>query len=96
MLVNIARGEEVDEDALLAALASGRLRGALLDVYVGDPVRDPRPELLADPRVILTPHTSARGDTSGGQPVKQLFAENLRRFLDGRPLLNVIDRARGY
>jgi phosphoglycerate dehydrogenase-like enzyme len=97
VLINVARGELVDEEALVAALTRGRLRGALLDVYEreldGAP---PRRELTELPQVVLTPHISGSGDPSGREPAKRLFAENLRRYLDGQPLLNQVDRARGY
>ena len=56
----------------------------------------PRPELTALPQILLTPHISASGDTNMAGPLRRLFAENLRRYLDGQPLLNVVDRARGY
>jgi phosphoglycerate dehydrogenase-like enzyme len=46
--------------------------------------------------VVLTPHISGRGDPAGVEPAKRLFAENLRRYLDGQPLLNQVDRNRGY
>jgi phosphoglycerate dehydrogenase-like enzyme len=97
VLVNVARGEVVDEEALVRALQSRQIRGAVLDVYqdelAGEP---PRRELLEMPQVVLTPHISAAGDKTGIERTKELFAENLRRFLDGRPLLNVVDRDRGY
>ena len=97
VLVNVARGEEIDEDALLGAVAAGKLHGALLDVYDGEMAgRPPRPELLSEPAVVLTPHVSGSGDTSGGEPVRALFADNLRRYLAGEPLRNLVDRARGY
>lgn len=97
VLINIARGEEVNEDALVEALVSGDLRGAVLDVYDGELTgRQPRPELLEHPRVLLTPHISSRGDHSAWEPNRRLFADNLRRFLVGEPLLNVVDRQRGY
>ena len=97
VLINVARGELVDEDALVAALQEGRLRGALLDVYDGElDGRPPRPELVELPQVVLTPHISGRGDPEGVEPAKRLFAENLRRYLDGQPLLNQVDRNRGY
>jgi phosphoglycerate dehydrogenase-like enzyme len=97
VLINIARGEEIDEPALIDAVASGRLRGALLDVYEGELTRrPPRQELLDLPQIVLTPHISTLGDAAGVEPVKRLFAENLRRFLNGAPLLNQIDRTRGY
>lgn len=97
VLVNVARGEEVDEDALLAALDAGRLRGAVLDVYDGEMAgRPPRKELLEHPAVLFTPHVSGAGDPTGGAPVKALFADNLRRFLHGEPLRNLVERDRGY
>jgi D-3-phosphoglycerate dehydrogenase len=57
LLVNAARGGVIDEDALLAALENGKVRAAALDVFVGEPA--PRADLLAHPRVSLTPHTGA-------------------------------------
>ena len=97
VLINIARGEEVDEDALIEALIGGNLRGAILDVYEGELAgRPPRPELLELPQVLLTPHISGRGDPTTWEPNRRLFADNLRRFLLGQPLLNVVDRQRGY
>jgi phosphoglycerate dehydrogenase-like enzyme len=97
VLINVARGEEVDEDALVEAVTTGRIRGAVLDVYDGELVgQPPRPELTGLPQILLTPHVSARGDTNMAGPLRRLFTENLRRYLDGQPLLNVVDRARGY
>jgi glyoxylate/hydroxypyruvate reductase len=97
VLINVARGEEVDEDALVAAVAGGRIGGAVLDVYDGELAgRPPRSELVELPQILLTPHRSARGDTRLAEPLRQLFAENLRRYLNDQPLLNVVDRARGY
>jgi phosphoglycerate dehydrogenase-like enzyme len=97
VLINVARGEEVDEDALVAALIRGDLRGALLDVYDGELAgRQPRRELLELPQVLLTPHISGRGDLASREPVRALFTDNLRRFLLGEPLLNTVDRQRGY
>jgi phosphoglycerate dehydrogenase-like enzyme len=97
VLINVARGEEVDEDALVEAVTAGRIRGAVLDVYDGELAgRPPRPELTELPQILLTPHISASGDTNMAGPLRRLFAENLRRYLDGQPLLNVVDRTRGY
>lgn len=97
VLINIARGEEVDEDALIDAVTTGRIRGAVLDVYDGELAgRPPRPELTALPQVLLTPHISGNGDANVAEPLRRLFADNLRRYLDGQPLRNVVDRARGY
>ncbi|MGE5271742.1 MAG: D-2-hydroxyacid dehydrogenase [Thiohalocapsa sp.] len=95
VLVNVARGEIVDEAALIEALRQDRLRGAALDVYLGEFERKPDPRLWQDPRVLLTPHISGGSDASihGGI---DLFCDNLRAYLDGRPLQNVIDWRRGY
>jgi phosphoglycerate dehydrogenase-like enzyme len=96
-LINVARGEEIDEIALIDAVRSGRVRGALLDVYDGELARrPPRQGLLDLPQIILTPHISTFGDPNRAEPVKRLFAENLRRFLSSEPLLNLVDRTRGY
>jgi phosphoglycerate dehydrogenase-like enzyme len=97
VLINVARGEEVDEDALIEAVTTGQIRGAVLDVYDGELAgRPPRPELAGLPQILLTPHISANGDPNRADPLRRLFADNLRRYLDGQPLLNVVDRARGY
>jgi phosphoglycerate dehydrogenase-like enzyme len=97
VLINVARGEEVDEDALVDAVTAGRIRGAVLDVYDGELAgRPPRPELVGLPQILLTPHISASGEANMAGPLRQLFADNLRRYLDGQPLLNVVDRSRGY
>jgi len=96
VLVNVSRGEVVDEDALLAALGEDRLRGAVLDVYAGElEGRPPRAELLTHPRVLLTPHISGLGDKRDPM-FMDLFCENLRRYVAGETLINVVDRDRGY
>ncbi len=97
VFVNIARGEEVDEDALVDALRRGHIRGALLDVHAGEPDgRPPHPGLVETPNLILTPHISALGDPDLGAGARRLFAENLDRYLRAEPLVNVVDRRRGY
>ncbi len=95
VLVNIARGKIIDEEALLQALAEGKLRGVALDVYDGEFERPPDSRLWDDERVVLTPHVSAVTDVSEHRGVK-LFCENLTRYLEGLPLENVIDWDRGY
>jgi phosphoglycerate dehydrogenase-like enzyme len=94
-LVNVARGEIIDEDALLRALANDQLRGAVLDVYVGEFEGPPRVELRQHSRVLITPHTSNKTDISD-RADQALFRTNLQRFLDGEPLVNQVDWARGY
>ena len=95
VLVNIARGEIIDEEALLQALTEGKLRGVALDVYDGEFERAPDPRLWEDARVVITPHVSALTDVSEHGGVK-LFCENLARYLESQPLENVIDWQRGY
>ncbi|HEY2332165.1 MAG TPA: NAD(P)-dependent oxidoreductase [Acidimicrobiales bacterium] len=97
VLVNIARGEEVDEDALLNALEHEQIAGAVLDVRAGElDGGAPRPALVEHPRILLTPHLSGMGDGAGGAPGRELVADNLRRYLAGEPMRNVVDRSRGY
>jgi len=94
-LVNVARGEIIDEDALLTALDQRKLRGVALDVYAGEFERPPDVRLWDDERVIITPHISAGSDL-GRHRGLELFCNNLRAYLDGQPQVNVIDWARGY
>jgi phosphoglycerate dehydrogenase-like enzyme len=95
VLVNVARGEIVDEEALADTLDSGHLRGAALDVYVGEFERPPLARLWSNPRVLITPHNSSHTDVDRHGGV-DLFCENLAAYLAGKPLRNVIDWARGY
>jgi len=95
VLVNIARGEVINQTDLLAALDSGKLRGAVLDVYTGEFEGPPPESLWVHPRVLLTPHTSAATDRPAHHSI-DVFVANLRRYLDGRPMENVIDWERGY
>jgi phosphoglycerate dehydrogenase-like enzyme len=95
VLVNVARGEIVDEEALADALSRDRLRGAALDVYVGEFEHMPNPLLWSDPKVLITPHVSAASDQDRHGAVA-LFCDNLRAYLDGKPLRNVVDWERGY
>lgn len=95
IVVNVARGEIVDEGALLDALDSGRLRGAVLDVYVGEFESTPPPRMWQHPRVVVTPHTSGITDASRRRSV-ELFCANLRCFLDDEPMENRIDWQAGY
>ena len=95
VVIDNGRATMLDEDALYEALQSDHLRGAALDVYVGEFEHLPDPRLWQDPRVLLTPHISGGSDASihGGI---DLFCDNLRAYLAGKPLQNVIDWQRGY
>ena len=95
VLVNVARGEIVDEEALAHTLHSNHLRGAVLDVYVGEFEHLPPARLWSDPKVLITPHVSGASDEDRHGAI-DLFCDNLRAYLDGRPLRNVIDWERGY
>ena len=95
ILVNVARGEIVDEAAMLDALDAGTLAGAVLDVFVGEFEGPPPDRLWRHPRVLLTPHTSASTDNRRRRSI-DLFCTNLRRFLDGEMLENRIDWEAGY
>lgn len=95
VLVNVARGEIIDEAALVDALARGRLRGVVLDVYVGEFERKPPEVLWRDPRVLITPHISGVSD-EGRHGGIELFCDNLRAWLGAGKLRNVIDWERGY
>ncbi len=94
LLVNLSRGKLIDEGALADALQSGRIGGAALDVFEHEPL-DPASPLWTLPNVLITPHTSGfRPDH--WDAATDLFAENLRRFETGEPLLNVVDKEAGY
>src|SRR5208282_2373167 len=80
VLVNVARGEIVDERALLAALEQGRLRGVVLDVYEGEFEHAPPTRLWQDQRVLITPHISGASDESRHGAI-DVFCDNLRAYL---------------
>ena len=88
LLINIGRGALVDEAALVDALDEGRLAKAVLDVTGTEPLPpdDPR---WAHPRIEITPHSSARGD-GRHRRAAEVFAENLRRYVAGEPLLHEV------
>ncbi len=94
VLINVARGAIVDEKALITALSSGQIAGAALDVFEEEPLPGSSPLWNLD-NVIITPHLS--GFTRDYHDKAALvFKENLRRYLENRPLLNQMDRSRGY
>ena len=92
--INVGRGATVDEGALARALRDGRLAGAAIDVFAQEPPSTGHPFYALD-NVILSPHVSGFL-ASYDERCSELFAENLRRYLEGAPLLNQVDRAKGY
>ncbi len=94
VLINAARGDLVDEPALISALAAERIRGAGLDVFSEEPLPKSSP-LWNMNNVILTPHIA--GTTANYEArAANVFIENLRRYVENRPLLNAFSRERGY
>jgi len=94
VLINVSRGSLVDEDALVEALRSGHLRGAGLDVFAREPLAEGH-ALWSLSNVLLTPHVSAVTRTFWRREA-DLIVENFRCLMDGEPLLNEVDKARGY
>lgn len=93
-LVNIARGEIIDTDALIAALEQGRLAGAALDVVPEEPLPPEHP-LWRTPNVWITPHISASSPRTSERAIT-IFLENVRRDLVGQPFVNLVDLQAGY
>jgi len=92
--INVGRGASVDEAALARAVAQKRIAGAAIDVFAEEPPPPDHP-LYALDNVIVSPHVSGFLP-SYDDKCADLFSENLRRYLAGAPLLNLVDRARGY
>jgi D-2-hydroxyacid dehydrogenase (NADP+) len=93
-VINIGRGASLDEDALINAIQSGQLGGAALDVFREEPLA-PNSRLWELPQVLITPHSA--GVTPDLWPkITQLFGENLHRAKQNQPLLNWVDKVRGY
>ncbi len=91
-LVNAARGGHLVEEDLLAALGAGRLSAAVLDVFRDEPLPAGHP-FWRHPRIVVTPHVAAATHPPTAAPI---ILDNIRRFEQGRPLLNRVDPARGY
>ena len=91
-VVNAARGNHLVDADLLAAIDSGHIAGAALDVFRAEPL--PRDHAFwTHPKIVLTPHVAADAITRTAAP---LLVDNIRRALDGRPLINQVDSVRGY
>ena len=94
VLINIARGAVVDEPALIDALQSGRLGGAALDVFEEEPLPEDSP-LWDMPNVLVSPHSASTSNREN-ERLTDLFCANLRCYLDGKPMQNVLDVGRLY
>jgi phosphoglycerate dehydrogenase-like enzyme len=94
VLINIGRGSAVDEVALAMALEAGAIGGAGLDVFEREPLKSESP-LWHAPNTVITPHMASDAD-DWQQRLAEVFSENLRRYRAGEPLLNQIDKVRGY
>jgi len=89
IVINVARGRLLDEDALIAALEEGQIAGAGLDVFADEPL-EASSSLWTMDNVLISPHIAGRGGSRQKQELSVVLSENLRRFLEGRPLLNEI------
>lgn len=89
--VNVGRGKTVDEETLVEALKSGQLSGAALDVFEEEPLPERSP-LWELPNVILSPHSTDNVPGLTNELQSELFRDNLRRYLDGDPLVNELDK----
>ena len=94
VIVNVGRGTVIDEPALIDGLTDGPLGSAFLDVTAVEPLPAESP-LWTLPNVVIAPHTAALNDAEDRR-IAELFARNLRAFLDDEPLVNVVDPAEFY
>ena len=93
-LIDISRGEVVDESALLDALTSGKIAGAALDVFATEPLPKDNP-LWKQPNALVTPHIAA-SSSHYEHAAAEMFAVNVERYLSGLPLYNQFDFDKGY
>lgn len=96
IIVNCGRGITIDEDALIKALTEKKIAGAVLDVCETEPLHKDSP-LWALDNVVITPHISGRDTTPvNAEKIFEIFKENLTRYIEKKPLMNVVDRKIGY
>ncbi|MBI2910260.1 MAG: D-2-hydroxyacid dehydrogenase [Chloroflexi bacterium] len=93
-IINTSRGAIIDEPVLIRALKEGWIAGAGLDVTEQEPL-PPESDLWGMPNVVLSPHQAAHTDRRSYH-ISRLFCENLKRYISGEPLVNVVTRERGY
>ncbi len=95
IVVNVARGAQIDETALAERIATGRIRGAVLDVFQREPLPVSSP-LWGLRQVIVSPHISPVSPGRFWPRQLALFLDNWRRYSNGQPLRNVVDKRAGY
>jgi lactate dehydrogenase-like 2-hydroxyacid dehydrogenase len=95
IFINVGRGPVVQEDALVAALQQGKLKGAALDVFATEPLPTSSP-LWEMENVLLSPHNMDQTATFMHEATEFFVEENLPRFIRGEPLLNEVDALAGY
>jgi phosphoglycerate dehydrogenase-like enzyme len=95
IVVNVARGSLLDDEALVAALGDGRLRGAVLDVFSREPLAAESP-LWQLPNVLLTPHVAPVSPAGFWRRELALFLGNWEAWVLGQPMRNVVDKNAGY
>ena len=94
IVVNVGRGNAIDEPALIAALKENRIAGAALDVFEARPLPPDSP-FYSLPNVVMTPHIGGnRPDYN--ECAFEIFLDNLQRYIESKPLRNVVEKARGY
>ena len=93
-LINVARGSVIDEEALVKALEAGEIAGAGLDVFAQEPLPEGHPFYKME-NVILFPHLGGATPRYWERGT-EFFCQNLKRYLTGQPLINVIDKRKGY
>jgi len=94
VIVNIGRGSSIDEVAMTALLEQNKIRGAVLDVFAKEPLAEGN-KLWELPNVFISPHTADRTLTWLDETMDK-FVENAKLYSDGKPLTNIVDKARGY
>ena len=94
IVINVGRGALIDELAMIEALEAGQLGGAYLDVFAKEPLPINNP-LWSMPNVLVNAHSASTSDKENGRIV-DLFCQNLTRYLNGEPLMNVLDPVKGY
>ena len=94
-IVNIGRGELVDQSALCDLLDNGHLSGAVLDVFTPEPIPEGH-RLWTTPNLVISPHTSADDPATYNPRSLEIFLANVRAYEAGQPLPNLFDTVRGY